>query len=389
VMIPFNLSSTPALYFGAGKRAVLPSVVKPFGKNVILVTGANSFDHSEKCSGIVELLEASGIVLHRCKISGEPTPGMIDEVVNQYKNYDMDAVLAIGGGSVLDAGKAISAMVPVGDPVSLYLEGVGTREHAGKKLPFIAVPTTAGTGSEATKNAVLSEVGVNGFKRSLRHNNFVPDAAIIDPELTLTCPPSITASSGMDAFTQLLESFLSTAANPATDVIAFEGLKLVSRSLLENFRNGQNVSARADMSLAAFLSGISLANAGLGTVHGFASSIGGAFDISHGVICSGIMGPANKVTVAKLRRNNEAAFLMKYAKVGQLFLDESERSNEYYIDSLLNTIDFYTETMCIPRLSKYGVTTDYIPGIVEKTNNKNNPANLTPEELVLVLQEAI
>ena len=201
----------------------------------------------------------------------------------------------------MDAGKAIAAMLPLHEPVKNYLEGVGTRSHPGVKLPFIAVPTTAGTGSEAAKNAVLSETGEKGYKRSLRHNNFVPNVAVIDPILTLSCPPATTAASGMDAFTQLLESYLSTAGNPITDALAYEGLRQVSGNLLHAFRSGDDLNARIGMALAAFLSGLTLTNAGLGLVHGFAASIGGYFPIAHGVICSSMMPAVNRVTVRRLR----------------------------------------------------------------------------------------
>ena len=178
----------------------------------------------------------------------------------------------------MDAGKAISAMLTQEGSVKDYLEGVGHKHPSGNKVPFFAVPTTSGTGSEATKNAVLSEIGPNGYKKSLRHDHFVPDLAIVDPDLTLSCPPGLTAYSGMDAFTQLLEAYVSTKAHPFTDALCEKALELLSGSLLQAYQDGENIEAREAMSYAAWTSGIVLAQVGLGVVHGFASAVGGMFD---------------------------------------------------------------------------------------------------------------
>ena len=386
----FTIARTPQLYFGARKFSTLFSTIRSFGKNVLLVTGARSFLTSEYGRDLPDKMRQSGFVFEHFIISKEPTPEIIDQAVRRSISFHCDVVVAIGGGSVLDAGKAISAMLPLNEAVKHYLEGVGTKgAHPGIKVPFIAIPTTSGTGSEATKNAVLSETGENGYKRSLRHNNFVPDIAILDPLLTINCPPSITASSGMDAFTQLFESYLSTTANPITDGLAVEGLARVSKSLRKAFDDGANVEARTDMSLASYLSGITLANAGLGLVHGFASSIGGFFDISHGVISSSLMPACNRFTVKKLRqrRTNDAA-LVKYAKTGKIFLEATNKSDDYYIDYLLDLIDNWTHAMKIPRLRNGGVLPQHYKKIVEVTENKNNPIALEKDEMMEVLEMA-
>ncbi len=388
--LSFTIARTPQLSFGAGKFSTLFSTIRSFGKNVLLVTGARSFLTSEPGRDLPDKLRQSGFAFEHLIISREPTPEIIDQAVRRFISFHCDVVVAIGGGSVLDAGKAISAMLTLNEPVKDYLEGVGTKaSHPGIKVPFIAIPTTSGTGSEATKNAVLSEIGENGYKRSLRHNNFVPDMAILDPLLTTNCPPSITASSGMDAFTQLFESYLSTAANPITDGLAVEGLLRVSKSLRKAFDDGANIEARTDMSLASYLSGIALANAGLGLVHGFASSIGGFFDISHGVICSSLMPACNRFTVKKLRllRTNDAA-LVKYANAGKIFSDATNKSDDYYIDYLLDLIDDWTNTMKIPRLRDGGVLPEHFKKIVGATDNKNNPVELEKDEMVEVLEGA-
>ena len=388
--LSFTIARTPQLYFGAGKFSTLFSTIRSFGKNVLLVTGARSFLTSESGRELPDKLRQSGFAFEHVIISKEPTPEIIDQAVRRSISFHCDVVVAIGGGSVLDAGKAISAMLLLNEPVKDYLEGVGTKpSHPGIKVPFIAIPTTSGTGSEATKNAVLSEIGENGYKRSLRHNNFVPDIAILDPLLTINCPQTITASSGMDAFTQLFESYLSTTANPITDSLAVEGLVRVSKSLRKAFADGANTEARTDMSLASYLSGITLANAGLGLVHGFASSIGGFFDISHGVICSSLMPACNRFTVKKLRerRTNDAA-LVKYANAGKIFSDATNKSDDYYIDYLIDLIDNWTNTMKIPRLRDVGVLPEHFKKIVDVADNKNNPVALEKDEMMEVLEES-
>lgn len=381
---PFNFSTTPALHFGVGKISVLSPLATSFGPRILLVTGHKSFDsvHGKKI-----LDQFKGLHIERVSIEKEPTPAMVDYVTNKFSSNKPDVVIAIGGGSALDAGKAISAMLPLNEEVKNYLEGVGTKTHPGVKIPFIAVPTTSGTGSEATKNAVLSETGENGYKKSLRHNNFVPDIAVIDPALTVSCSTATSAASGMDAFTQLLESYLSPVSNPITDSLALQGLQLISTSLLKAYHDGENIEARTNMSMAAYLSGITLANAGLGLVHGFASSVGGFFEIPHGVICSSLMSPANKITVRKLRKEKEQSkALEKYMAVGKLFSKRDSKSDEYYIDALLNNIYELAIEMNIPKLSQFGVIKTEFRKIVNATDNKNNPVALTNEEMEEVLE---
>jgi alcohol dehydrogenase class IV len=382
---PFNIASIPNLHFGAGKINALSSVAGVYGPRILLVTGAKSFQDSPYRENILDQLQRKG-TLDQYIIDHEPSPQMIDAAVEQFAEKKIDVVIAIGGGSVLDAGKAISAMLPLNEPVKDFLEGVGTKNHPGKKIPFIAIPTTAGTGSEATKNAVLSETGVHGYKKSLRHNHFVPDVAIIDPQLMITCPKGTTAASGMDAFTQLLESYLSTAANPITDALAVEGLKRISRSLIKAYEDGTHLDARADVALAAYLSGITLANAGLGLVHGFASAVGGYFKIPHGVICSSLMAAANTVTVRELRRKgSDDTALKKYGAVGKFFSGLENKSMEYYTDFLLEQIHKWTVEMKIPKIGVGGVTTADLDRIVKASDNKNNPIVIDRDGMIEIL----
>lgn len=385
----FSLAASPQLIFGSGKLGALPSAIKRFGSRILLVTGARSFLLSSRGQALQEEFKAKDISFEVCRIDREPTPAIIDDAVKAFPGFAPQCVVAIGGGSALDAGKAISAMLPLSASVKDYLEGVGTRVHTGVKVPFIAVPTTAGTGSESTKNAVISETGAHGYKRSLRHDNFVPNLAIVDPSLTLGCPKATTATSGMDAFTQLLESYLSTAANPVSDALALKGLQCISRSLKKAYDDGSDLEARTGMALAAYLSGVTLASAGLGLVHGFASPIGGFFDIPHGVICSALMAPANKVTVRKLRQEKEQqAALKKYADVGRLFLDKDGGTDDYCIDHLLSTIESLTAHLNIPGLAACGVAKDHFERILSITDNKNNPVRLDRDEMAEVLQGA-
>lgn len=383
---PFQFSKLPVIYFGEGRISVLPEIIDRYGPSTILLTGKNSFINSIPGQNLLGSLNDHRIKLRHHKIQSEPSPGMIDHVVKKYCDDRIDVVVAIGGGSVMDAGKAISAMLPLKGRVSEFLEGVGTTVHPGTKIPFIAVPTTAGTGSEVTKNAVLSEVGEKGYKRSLRHDNFVPDLALVDPDLTLSCSPELTAASGMDCFTQLVEAYLSDRANEYSDALALRGIYSVKDSLLPAFEDGSNPQARAGMSFAALTSGICLANAGLGTVHGFASSLGALFDIPHGVVCGTLMAPANKINVRELRRsgNNEVA-LKKYINLGKIFSDGKLKSENDCIDFFIDTLFELTSKLKLPSLSQYGVSSGDSERIISKTENKNNPVKLSQDHLAEIL----
>lgn len=387
---PFQFARLPDIYFGCGKRSLLPGLISRYGSSVILVTGRKSFIESGNASVLLESLRARDIVYHIVSVSGEPSPDLIDETVTRLRDACPAAVVSIGGGSVVDAGKAISAMVQMPDSVKNYLEVVGTKEHPGTKIPFIALPTTSGTGSEATKNAVLSSVGINGFKRSLRHDNFVPDIAVIDPELTLDCPRDITSASGMDCFTQLIESFLSVKASVYTDALAVGGLKSIKRSLLRSYAIGSDLEARTDMSFAALTSGICLANAGLGTVHGLAGTIGGLHDIPHGLVCGTLMAVANEVNVRELRKGPSGSeALTKYATLGKIFIDSADGSEDYYIDGFISYLHELTEALELPGLRKFRLNQKDIRIISSQTDNKNNPVRLGADELIEIVSRRL
>jgi alcohol dehydrogenase class IV len=379
---PFQFSRLPKIYFKNGIISELLSIVCQYGNKVLIVTGKSSFLSSIHAEKLLYDFKKNDIEYYILPVLGEPSPDLIDNAVKVYQNEKIKLIVGIGGGSTIDAGKAISAMMYRSESVVEFLEGVGNKEHPGTKLPYIAIPTTSGTGSEATKNAVISQIGRNGFKKSLRHENFVPDIALVDPELTLNCPKDITASSGMDCFTQLTEAYLSDKSNEYTDALAIEGLKTIKTSLSRAYKKSEDIGARTGMSFAALTSGICLANAGLGVVHGFASSIGGMFNIPHGLICGTLMAKSNDINIRELRKNGKnPAALKKYAFLGELFLGEKGKSDNYYIDGFIQYLHKLTDDLHLTGLTKYGLEEKDIELICSKTEIKNNPVVLTSENL--------
>jgi alcohol dehydrogenase class IV len=386
----FILNRIPRILFGNGKLSALPGIIKAYGDNLLILTGEKSFLRSKKADELLNALTHNRINLTIEHILHEPSPRIVDEIVRKHSGTPVSVIVSIGGGSVIDTGKAISAMLPLNEPVKEYLEGVGTRKHPGIKIPFIAVPTTAGTGSETTGNSVLSETGPDGFKRSLRHENFIPDIALVDPELTLTCSPLQTAMSGMDAFSQLLESFISTRCSNFTDALSLEGILHVKQALKEAVFKGNDPEARAEMSYASMLSGITLTNAGLGLVHGFASSIGGQKDIPHGLICGTLMGVVNRSIVERLlKADTQQPALEKYIRLGKLLSGADGRSDVDYAFYVANYIESLVEELKIPSLGTYGFSENDITGIANTTDHKNNPVVFTPEELKAMLRKRL
>lgn len=384
---PFRFARIPEIQFRNGSLSSLPALCLKYGRNIVLVTGRRSFLDSSGAEILFSEFRKEKIQWHHITVASEPSPELVDNAVQLIGNEKIDLVVGIGGGSVLDAGKAISAMLYLNDSVKNYLEVEGTKNHPGTKVPFIAVPTTSGTGSEATKNAVITSVGKNGFKRSLRHDNFVPDIALVDPELTLNCPPDITAASGMDCFTQLTEAYLSDKSNLYTDAFATEGLNAVRNSFKKVCNDGSDQVARSGMSFAALTSGICLANAGLGVVHGFASSMGARYDIPHGLICGTLMAAANEITVRELRRISNNEVLSKYSMLGKLFTDVEGRSDNYYTDAFVDYLYKLSDDVGLPGLKSAGADSADFSEIVRQTDCKNNPVKLSPENLHEILSK--
>lgn len=383
----FKMSSTPQIVFGVNKIKLLPQIVAEFGHKALVVTGKSSFLKTFIAIDLFQDLDYLKIETKIVHVSEEPTPELIDNTVQQFRKWKPDVVLAVGGGSVIDAGKAISAMLNEEGSIKLYLEGIGTKLPSGKKTPLIAIPTTAGTGSEATKNAVITQPGVLGFKKSLRHDNYIPNIALVDPQLTAGCPSAITAASGMDAFTQLMESYLSTNANPMTDALALDGIKRIIQSIEKAYTNGSDLAARTDMSYAALISGITLANAGLGLVHGYAQPLGSLFKIPHGVVCGTLMAATNRLTVQRLREKEQSEALDKYYTIAQFITTNTNKTEA--IDELLNFLDRLTHKFKLPLLSDFGVTPTDFDTIISKTGLKYHPIDLDDSDLALILEKRI
>jgi len=383
----FRFASIPNIIFGADKLPKLYDIIPNFGKNVLYVIGGSSLKVSGKWDEITTEMLRRTINFYSISIAGEPTPTLIDETVKKFRQKKLDLIIGIGGGSVIDAGKAISAMILKNDSIKEYLEGVGDKIHDGKKIPYIAIPTTSGTGSETTKNAVITEVGPEGFKKSLRHDNLIPNYAIVDPKLVESCPPSITAACGMDAFTQLLEAYVSPQSSPVTDALAYSGIKQMKENIISVYSyKSSDINARSAMAYGSLISGIVLANAGLGIVHGLASSIGGLFNIPHGTVCGTLLAESTYMNIKRLEQAGRDGQhgLMKYAIIGSLIAGKGYDVSidvSYFCSVLVETLKMWTKQLHLDTLGKYGITSKDIKKIVKKTLIKNNPVNLDPEDI--------
>lgn len=383
----FNVARLPRIVFGAGKLAEVPLLAREFGARALLVTGKRAFTSSAFWAPFTDGLRLHGMTFDKEIIVGEPSPQMIDEAVARHRGRNIDVVISIGGGSVLDAGKAIAGLLLHDTPVLNYLEGVGNSVYHGPAVPFIAVPTTAGTGSEATKNAVLSMQGAQGFKKSFRHDCLVPAYAVVDPDLLRSCPPGQIAANGMDALTQLMESYVSSKANPFTDALALSGIRAVKDGFFAAWRNdsADADAGRAAMAYAALLSGITLAQVGLGSVHGLASPLGAFFPIPHGVVCGTLLAAATDINIRALEaRAPQNPALKKYAELGELLTGHRAGSDRAARDALLATLDEWTRELALPRLREYGVQTDDFDRIVANSRGnsmKTNPILLEDREI--------
>ncbi len=387
---PFQFAGTPKIIFGPDSSASILKWLHNYGSSVLVITGGKAYRTNKAIASLMGELDKLPVHVSYARIDNEPSPSVIDDICREQRKCVPDIVLAIGGGSVIDAGKAVSAMLPLDAEIKDYLEGVGKMAHPGVKKFFVAVPTTAGTGSEATYNAVLSETGRNGFKRSLRHEKLLPDIAVVDPKLCVECPPHITAQSGMDAFTQLTESYLSVKSNPLTEALSLEGIGHIHNCLKAAYLDGTNLDARTGMSVAALMSGITLANAGLGLVHGFASSVGGFTNIPHGVVCGTLMGVVNRFTVQELLKKPETSLAhMKYARLGSIFSGEPGKSTKWYMLYATDYMESLTELFRIPGLHQFGITENDLIQIAKATEHKAHPVVFEAEVLAEMLRERL
>ena len=387
----FQVSRTPQLYFGRGSVSSLEKIVSSPGNGTAAVfTGSSFLQKTGFRDKIYRMLTGSGRKVVFFAIPGEPDPSMVDDAVEEMKRNNVTITAAIGGGSVIDAGKAASVMALHSGSVRDYLEGVGTLHLKGPKLPFIAVPTTSGTGSEATKNSVISSVGEAGFKKSLRHESMVPDYAVIDPELMISCPPEITASSGMDAVTQLLESFVSVKASVYTDSLASAALKAAGMNIEKAVFNGSDVAGRAAMAWAAYVSGITLTAAGLGVVHGIASPAGGFSAIPHGTVCGTLLLPATKYIINRLFEiSPDGNAMQKYASASELLTGREYKSVKEACDALIERLDEWTIKFSMPYLEKYGFEENLIRKTAAASDGKNSPVRLETDDIYNIMMDRL
>lgn len=387
---PFSIARLPRIEFGSRTLEKLPGIIEFYGKRILLVTGKSSFLKSERGEWLLKALQDNGFSWETLHVTEEPSPQWVDENVANLKDDHFDAVIGIGGGSPLDAAKAVAGLLKPGNSVMDHLEGVGPElRYKGPATPFIAVPTTAGTGSEATKNSVLSIHGEDGFKKSFRDEQLVAEYAIVDPDLLAGCTPEMIAANGMDAFTQLMESFVSTRSNPFTESLALSGMTAVRDSLLTWYENPDDAQAREKMAYAALLSGICLAQTGLGSVHGLASPLGSFFPIGHGVVCGTLVAEATRVNIDVMEeRDPDNPALEKYTEVGKLFRGRRHVDPIEARVFLIHTLSTWTKKMDLPMLTTLGVSKEDIPKIVDNSRGSSmqtNPIELTDEEIKQVL----
>jgi alcohol dehydrogenase class IV len=372
----FEFATANRVIFGPGALRDAGERAAEFGRRALVVVGRNP----DRAGPLLELLREHNLDSVVFSIAGEPAIQTVVDGAALAAREHCDLVIAFGGGGALDTGKAVAALVANGGDIFDHLEIIGRgRPLAKPSLPFIAIPTTAGTGSEATRNAVLASPE-HRLKVSLRSPFMLPRVAIVDPELTYGLPPALTASTGLDALTQLIEPFVCTRANPVTDALCREGMTRVARSLRAAFDDGRNAHAREDMSLASLFGGISLANAGLGAVHGLAGPIGGILPAPHGAICAALLPHVTETNLDALGRYEIIARILT--------------GNEAAIaDDAVEWLRELNAHFQIPPLRRYGLNPSHTPELVEKAANassmKANPVVLTPAELADILARAL
>jgi alcohol dehydrogenase class IV len=384
----FEFATSSRIIFGPGSLNKLPHLVGESGSRVFLATGFQ--DDHPLYQRIKQLLDDAGMITTTSHVLGEPTIESIQSGVEQAKTFSCDLVIGFGGGSSIDTGKAIAVLAQNPGDLLDYLEVIGSgAKIRNPSLPFIAIPTTAGTGAEVTRNAVIGSPQ-HKVKVSLRSPLMLPSISLVDPELTLSLPPDITASTGFDALTQVIEPFLSKASNPLTDSLCRSGILYAGRSLSKAFHNPKDANARQEMSLASLFGGLALANAKLGAVHGFAGPIGGVTSAPHGAICAQLLPIVMRTNLSALEtRDASNPVLIRYEEIAQVLTDDHEAKASNGVNRLFQL----RQELQIPSLALYGVNAEMIPDLVESARQsssmKGNPIELNEFELISILEEAL
>jgi alcohol dehydrogenase class IV len=379
----FEFATAGRIVAGAGRSAELPGLLAGLGSRALVCTGANPGRHAA-------LLARLGLPVAIVQVAGEPTIETAQAASAAAREHGADVVAAIGGGSVIDLGKAVAMLLGNGGGPLDYLEVIGAgRPITEPAVPCVAVPTTAGTGAEVTANAVLA-APAHGLKASLRSPLMLPRIALVDPELTLTCPPPVTAASGLDALTQCLEPFVSVRANPLTDGLAREGLRRAAAGLRAAYADGTNLAARADMAMCSLLGGIALANAKLGAVHGLAGVIGGTAAVPHGMACAALLAPVAEANVRALRAAGpDHPVLARYTEAARLLTGEQGATMEDGIGWLRET----GVLLAVPRLRVFGLRPEQAGEVATKARTSSsmqgNPIPLPVDTLQEILLQAI
>jgi len=384
--VKFEFATASRIVFGAGTVNDVGGIARDFGRRALVVTGRDA----RRAERLLANLKSTGIAAVAFPVTGEPEIATVELGTAFAKTENCDFIIGIGGGSAMDAGKAIAAMLTNDGNVLDYVEIIGRGKALTKpSAPFIAIPTTAGTGSEVTRNAVLSSPE-HKLKVSLRSPLMLAKVALVDPELTYDLPPALTASTGLDALTQLIEPFVCSRANPMTDGLCVEGIRRAARSLRAAFTDPKNKSAREDMAVAGLFGGLALANAGLGAVHGFAGPIGGMFPAPHGAICAVLLPHVMRANLQALRQRAPGGeALRRYDEVGRWLTGNALAT----ADDGVAWVRKLVGDAQIPRLGAYGVQNEHVAGLVEKATHassmKANPVALSHAELADALQQAL
>jgi len=382
----FEFATAGRIMAGPGRAAELPGVLAGLGSRVLVCTGANPQRHAGLLAGLAGL----GVPAVVFPVAAEPTVDLARGAVAAAREHGADVVAAVGGGSVIDTAKAVAMLLGNGgDPLD-YLEVVGSGRPITKPaVPCVAVPTTAGTGAEVTANAVLA-VPAHQVKASLRSPLMIPRVALVDPLLTVSCPPAVTASSGLDALTQCLEPFVSVRANPLTDGLAREGLRRAGTGLRAAYADGGDLQARADMATCSLLGGMALANAKLGAVHGLAGVIGGTADVPHGLACAALLAPVIDANVHALRSGPAGhPALDRYAQAARLLTGDPAASVQDGLAWIGQTLTL----LAVPGLATFGVRPQHVDEIAAKalisSSMQGNPVALSHGDLTAILLRAL